>query len=397
MKKTLTAFAVTAVSCASFAQVTITGTLAMGYKQTTSTGTNAISIPGLGLNAAAAAGSDASGFGVDTSQINFAATEDLGGGQKIEAKLSLQGADRSGANDAGSRAGTVTGGDATLAYTNNSFGRIQMGSTMEDAVNSGIPSAGAPVIDMDGKLFQIRSSADFISYAVPIGPVIFQYKLSESSNGLGLGAGTAGASGVTVGQRKSDFALVYLNGPLQLVGAYRSYDNRNTVNVGTVEGLTKNEVFAIQAGFDAGVAKFGFGIVNTTASVGAKVSDMLAGVSVPAGAWTFGMTLGRSTVSGVTDAPASVFPGGAAAPLFKSAMQLADGTANSLSIGAKYDLSKRTNLSVKYATWTRSGYEQFEKWGASAVNGQAAAIAALKEFGYSANANETSILLTHSF
>jgi hypothetical protein len=272
-----------------------------------------------------------------------------------------------------------------------------MGTTSDAAVHSGIPSAGAPVIDMDGKLFEIRSSKDFISYAAPIGPVIFQYKLAEAKNGLGLGSGSSGASGVTVGQRTSDFAVLYNSGQLQLLGLYRSYDNRNSVNVGTAEGLTKNEVFAIQAGFDAGVAKFGFGIANTTASVGAKVSDMLAGVSVPAGAWTFGMTLGRSTVSGVADAPVSVFPGGAGAALFKSAMQLADGTANSLSVGAKYDLSKRTNLSVKYATWTRSGYEQFEKWGASAVNGQAAAIAALKEFGYSANANETSILLTHTF
>lgn len=395
MKKTLIALAVLAASGASFAQVTITGTLAMGYKQTTSVGTNAMSIPGLGLAAVATSGADASGFGVDTSEIDIAVKEDLGGGQKIEAVLALAGADRSGESNS-TTPGAVTGRDATLAYTNNSFGRIQMGSTMDSAIHSGIPSAGAPVVDMDGKLFQIRSSSDFISYAAPIGPVIFQYKLSESSKGLGIGSGTSGASGGTVGQRTSDFIVFYGKGPLELVGAYRSYDNRNSVTIATAEGLTKDSVYSFQAGYNFGVAKVGFGMNNITASVGPKVSDMLLGVSVPMGALTLGMTLGRATTSGVADAPASAFPGGAAAPLFKTAMQLADGTANSMSVGAKYDLSKRTSLTAKYATWTRSGYEQFEAWG-NAVSGGGSAIANLNQFGYSANANEASLLLSHTF
>lgn len=400
MKKTLIALAVLAASGASFAQVTITGTLAMGYKQTTSVGTNAINIPGLGLFAVpATSGADASGFGVDTSEIDFAATEDLGGGQKIEAILALAGADRSGESNS-TTPGALAGRDATLTYTNNSFGRIQLGSTRDSAVHSGIPSAGAPVIDMDGKLFQLRSDSDFISYAAPIGPVVFLYKLSESSGGLGLGKGSSGTAGTSVGQRTSDFVVVYNKGPLDLVGAYRSYDNRNSVTIATAEGLTKDSVFAVQVGYNFGVAKVGFGLNNTTASVGPKVSDMLLGVSVPMGALTLGMTLGRATTSGVSDAAVSAFPGGAAAPLFKSAMQLADGTANSMSVGAKYDLSKRTNLTVKYATWTRSGYEQFEAYGAAvaaAGGGAGPSVANLNQFGYSANANETSILLSHSF
>lgn len=392
MKKTLIALAVLAASGASFAQVTITGTLAMGYKQTTSVGTNAISIPGLGLAAAATSGADASGFGVDTSEIDFTATEDLGGGQKMEAALALAGADRSG--ESGN--GTVQGRDATLTYTNNSFGRIQLGTTMDSAIHSGIPSAGAPVINMDGKLFQIRSSSDFISYAAPIGPVVFVYKLSESSKGLGLGAGSSGAAGVTVGQRTSDFVVVYNQGALELVGAYRAYDNRNSTTIATAEGLTKDNAFIAQAGYNFGVAKVGFGMNSTTASVGPKVTDMMLGVSVPVGALTLGMTLGRATTSGVSDAAATAFPGGAAAPLFKTAMQLADGTANSMSVGAKYDLSKRTNLTVKYATWTRSGYEQFEAWGGAVAAG-GSAVGNLNQFGYSANASETSLVLSHSF
>lgn len=389
MKKTLIALAVMALSGASFAQVTISGTLAMGYKATTSSGTSRVVHPlfPVVINAATS-GVDASGLGVDTSEIDFTVNEDLGGGQKIEAKLAFAGADRSG--ESGN--GNVTGRDATLSYTNNSFGRVQLGTTMAAAIHSGIPSAGAPVIDMDGKLFEIRTSSDYISYAAPIGPVIFVYKLAESSKGIGLGLGTSGTAGNPVGQRSSDFALVYGKGPLQLVGAYRSYDNRNSATIASADGLTKDTVYVFQAGYDAGVAKFGFGYNYATASIGPKVADMLLGVSVPVGAWTLGMTLGRATASGVADAATTVFPSAPAQFLsqasIKSFMQLADGTASSMSVGAKYDFSKRTNLTMRYATWTRSGYEQFEAFGKTGNLG---------EFGYTANANEASILLSHSF
>jgi|GEM_PF-3693568 len=101
------------------------------------------------------------------------------------------------------------------------------------------------------------------------------------------------------------------------------------------------------------------------------------------------MTFGRSTVSGVADAATTAFP---AAPLpqafFKTIMQRADGTADSVSVGVRYDLSKRTNLSLKHATWTRSGYEQFEAFGKTNNLG---------EFGYTDRANETTLLLSHSF
>ena len=69
-------------------------------------------------------------------------------------------------------------------------------------------------------------------------------------------------------------------------------------------------------------------------------------------------------------------------------MQRADGTADSVSVGVRYDLSKRTNLSLKHATWTRSGYEQFEAFGKTNNLG---------EFGYTDRANETTLLLSHSF
>jgi long-subunit fatty acid transport protein len=119
---------------------------------------------------------------------------------------------------------------------------------------------------------------------------------------------------------------------------------------------------------------------------------MLAGVSVPVGSWVLGATVSQSITSGVSDVDAAKFPNA----LFKAPMSLADGTGTGYSLGAKYNLSKRTNLSLKYASWVRSGYEQFEAWGARVAAGTAAQNA-LNEFGYSERATETSILLSHSF
>lgn len=391
MKKTLVAMAACALLPTAYAQVTLTGTFATGYKSTKATGTNAINIPGLGLNnVAAVAGADSSGLGVDTSQVDIAVKEDLGGGQQIEAKMSFAGLDRSGESSS-TGSSDVSGRDATLTYTNNSFGQIQMGTTKGAAELSGIASADAPVIDMDGKLFEIRSSNDSISYAAPIGPLFFQYKLSESSNGIGLGQGTSGPAGTKVGQRTSDYALAYLTGPFKAVAAIRTYDNRESTSFTTSLGLTKDQSVAVELGYDAGFAKFGVGYVSTTATVGARVQDMLAGVSVPVGSWVLGATFSQSITSGVADVDVAKFPNA----LFKAPMSLADGTGTGFSLGAKYNLSKRTNMSVKYASWVRSGYEQFEAWGARAATG--ASIAALNEFGYSDRATETSILLSHSF
>jgi len=370
MKKTLVALAVMAATGASFAQVTLSGTVASGYK-------DQISADG--------AQSRTTGFGVDTATINFTAKEDIGGGQSIEAKLGLANVSR------GSVAGTSLEaestafgpGDLTLTYTNTSVGRIQMGTERGAALMAGIPSAGAPVVDMDGKIYQLRSSSDFVSYAAPIGPVIFAYKYSESSATKGLGQGTSGTAGSTaIAQRTNDLALIYKQDGLELVGAYRMYDNRDPDSMTTGNSLTKETAMVLQAGYDLGFAKVGFGYNDVKASAsGVKLTDMMIGVSAPMGPLTVGATLGRETVSGIDQVPSSYFNVAAVPAAFRSnagiavraALSAADGTANSMSLGAKYDLSKRTSLTVNYARWTRSGYAQFEAVGAASLAAATAA------------------------
>jgi len=416
MKKTLIALAALAATGASFAQVTITGNVISGYQQTVSNaytglqtrdpvavGTlNGIATLGLGTGGGARTTQQngSSGFGVDTAEIFFTAKEDIGGGQSVEAKLGLENVSR------GAAAPTAFGpADTTLTYTNTSFGRIQYGNTRGGAVFSGYPSAGAAVIDMDGKLFERRSASEYINYAVPIGPITVVAQMGEAAAGTGLGQGQSGTP-TLVGQRSTMLLGLYREGPIEAFLAYKTYDNGNSTSIFGPAALTKDTQWSLQGSYDLGMAKVGFGYAYTRASVGATVADMLVGVNVPMGALEIGATFGQEIVSGIADVPAAALTNNGTN--LKPILQVADGTATGWSIGAKYNLSKRTYLKANYAAWTTSGYAQFENFAAANAAASAAqANAALKAasglaagaplMGYGSIETQANLLLSHSF
>ena len=184
------------------------------------------------------------------------------------------------------------------------------------------------------------------------------------------------------------------------------------------------------------MAKLGFGYAYSKASLGPTVADILVGVNVPMGPVEIGATYAQETVSGIADVPAAALGG------FKPVLVAADGVATGWSLGAKYNLSKRTSLKLNFAAWTRSGYEQFEAFGANLASAQtlaaqataagtaaaaaaaaaiaagnaagaaaaaqaaaapfaaqatAASAAAQAQIGYSAIETQANLLLTHSF
>jgi predicted porin len=420
MKKTLIALAALAATGASFAQVTITGNLTAGYSQATTnsyTGIQSLSArqalvigqmaanPAFGsvatVQAALAANvpaavqtfnggvaglartarqDSASGFGVDIAEIFITAKEDIGGGQTIEAKLGL---------DNVSRGNGFGAHDTTLTYTNTSFGRIQYGNTRGAAVFSGLPTAGAPVIDMDGKLFERRSQSEFINYAVPVGPITLLYQLGEtSSNGLGVGQSGAPAS---IGQRSNTLLGLYRDGPLEAFLAYKTYDNGNAEVLVAPNGirLSKDTQWSLQGAYDLGMAKIGFGYAYTRTNLGVSAADMLVGVNVPLGALEVGATWGQEIVSGIKGVPVTAYNLGTLPnSVWKDIISEAEGTSSGWSIGAKYNLSKRTNFKISHASWTTSGYAQFENFGANSNPG---------EFGYGPIQTQTNVLLSHSF
>jgi len=406
MKKTLIALAVLAASSASFAQVTITGEVQMGYQalHTVSGGAmgavpNFAAPPYLGIYNGSSVQNDQGGLGIDTANLYFTVTEDLGGGQKVVAKEGFDTISRGG----------VVGGDTVLTYTNNSFGQIEIGSAKAGDVFTEIAYTDGNLITFDGRLNQIETSNDYISYAAPIGPLLFEFRHNENGNsvvaggpngGLGLGVGGQGPASITT-QGDNTLVLAYLKSPLQVVGAYRAYMNQD--NVGGVfdgNGLTKKDAIHVEAGYDFGVVKVGLGLDHVDASWGFSQDSAMLGLSVPAGSWQFSGAFEMVTdhanplpIGAVANPPGTlavlngIVPGSGTA-LAQASMQNADGTANGITLGATYNFSKSTNFAVKYSSWTRSGYEQFEAFGITQN---------LNEFGYKSHATDTRVELTKNF
>ena len=373
MKKTLIALAVLAASGASFAQVTITGNLTMGYQAaSTSVASNAT---GAAVNAA-----DSSGFGVDTSQIDFAATEDLGNGMKAVAKMSLAGADRSGESTAPNTAGVnggVTGRDASLAvYTN--VGVFSLGSTSSaDYLSGGIAGVGAYYSGWNGKITSARSRRDTASYILPMNAFTLTLSYQEAANNQGLGNGTSGnnsaaapavAGAALVGQTLQVIALNYNKGPLVLDGQFLNFlsrDNGNQVltaaGTGATAPLAKTQV-RLSGSYDLGMVKFGLGHVVTTSDNGInanpKAYETLLGASVPLGALTLGATFITKRNDDLSTA--------------QLATLVQNGTQNGWNVQANYALSKRTSMIANYARWDAT-------------------------VGNTTQANQTQLLLSHSF
>lgn len=332
MKKTLIALAVLAASGASFAQVTITGNLAMGYV-TTSSGS----------------GADAGGLGVDTSEINFAASEDLGGGLKAAAAMGLAGADRSG--ESGN--GNVVGRDASLTLSNASWGAFALKSTRgADYLSGGIANVGG--VGFDGKVFSSKSNSDSVSYTSPnFSGFTVGVSHAEPSNVQGLGSGAAGTPASAAAQRSSGLSLGYSAGPLAVATSYTVYDQKGTET--TTPANTENNA-KLSASYDLGVAKLGAGVEARKLVKGTR-NDALIGVAVPFGNLALNATFAQRTFNDT----------GAAVGATEEA-----GTRTGYGLQAVYSLSKRTSLIAQYRNWTN-------------------------KLGDEKKATETNLLVSHSF
>jgi len=312
MKKTLIALAVLAASGASFAQVTITGNLAIGYK-TSSTG----------------AGADAGGLGVDTSEIDFAATEDLGGGLKATALMALAGADRSG--ESGN--GTVAGRDASLTLSGG-FGSFALKSVRgADYLSGGIANVGG--VGFDGKITSAKSNADSVSYTTPaFSGFTVGLSHSEPSDVQGLGTGAAGANGALKDQRSNSVSVSYAAGPLTVNGGFGVYDQKGTeaTTPGNVDTTAK-----LSAAYDLGVAKIGAGVEARKLVKGTR-NDALIGVAVPLGNLALNASFAQRQYNDTGATTGST----------------AEGTRTGYGLQAVYSLSKRTSLIGNYRNWTQA-------------------------------------------
>ncbi len=294
MKKTLVALAVLAASGASFAQVTITGQYGAGYKSST------------------VGGADSSGLGISDSNIVFGMSEDLGGGMKASAQLKI---------DSLSRAG-VGGGDSFVALT-SSYGTLTLGQGEydTDGADQFGTFMGATILG-GGAYSDSERIADYAMYATSFGPVGVSLRHTEAATAKGLGVG-AGGSAAVVGQRENTIAASYAAGKLSVKADYTNFDNK--------PGFDNR--MTLGGNYDLGVAKLGLGFQNTKYSTGSALETFL-GASIPFGALVVGIDYLNVKVSDTATTN--------------------DGTANGYGIQAMYNLSKRTDVRFRYASYDGS-------------------------------------------
>jgi Gram-negative porin len=311
MKKTLVALAVLAASGASFAQVAITGTVAMGYEADSDK-----------------TGATNSGFGVDTSVVNFAASEDLGGGLKASAVLGFDGMNRA----------AVGGGDTTLALS-GSFGTVKLAAARGSDYLSG-GSAGVAGIGLDGKLFSTLVATDAVSYKSPafgafaFGLIHEEVTTTETNaGGLGIGYGASGLYPAAY-QRRNGLNLYYNAGALNADFGYQAYDQQGATPAADPVGKTTPNMVSRTRGsisYDLGAAKVGAGIDARNLTAGTR-TDSLVSVAVPLGALTLGAEYGTRRYD-------------------STGQGALEGTRTGYGLKAGYDLSKRTNVGLTYIKW----------------------------------------------
>ena len=301
MKKTLIALAVLAASGASFAQVSITGEYAYGWNTSNSS-----------------TGVEKSGLGVDTSFVKFAASEDLGGGLKAAAEMSLDGFAR----------GTATGGDNALTLTGG-FGRIKLAN---DKGADYLSTVIGGIAGLDGKVYGARTVNDSVAYTSPsFGGLTFGLSHTENTSQQGLGVGSASNND----QRSNSLSASYAAGPLAVTGAFTSWDNQSTEAAAPNNAKTRVRA---KGSYNFGAFTLGAGVVQVQRNKGTTTESILA-VTAPLGALTLGFDLGSSKRD-------------------DSGTAANDITKSGYGLKAVYALSKRTSLVGAYTNWDEGGTQR---------------------------------------
>ena len=307
MKKTLVALAAIAATGGAFAQATMTGGVAYGWYQNTST-----------------AGVTASGLGADGNHIDFAIKEEMEGGNSITAAIGI---------DLGLESGAASAGrDFVLTVKTAAAGSFKFASARgADYLSGGIAAVGSDYEnDNTGTsgIFSTRANLDSLTWSMPISAeMTVSVSYVEPTTDAGVGAGASGSAYNTADyQRYNQYSLTYKSGPLVADVGYRTFDQANAA---TANSATRNRG---SASYDLGAAKIGAGWSQTTATYGNTTTDTLVGVSIPMGQLTLSGQLGNRTKAGNSSAAS-------------------DTNYSSKIVNAVYNLSKRTDLFAGYKTW----------------------------------------------
>jgi len=296
MKKTLIALAAIAAVGAASAQVSITGEAAWGFSSSTS-----------------AAGTTASGFGIDTAQLKFAASEDLGNGMSVRAGLSLNTKDFGAGTSSDDQSIALTTPLATIALV-----------TTKSADWVSQASGAGTWYGLDGKVLGARSARDGLAVTLPLATgLTFTAAYAEPAGVLGEGTGDTG-------QNLYNFSVKYATGPATLQAAFLQYNN-------VVKSDAKTDTVTRLGGkVDMGVATIGAALQIGKGGAGGTNTQTALSVSAPLpGNFSAQAVFGANNVDSTTNE--------ALVPI---------GRRTGYMLGLQYNLSKRTYAILNAGSWT---------------------------------------------
>ena len=280
MKKTLIALAtLAAVSGTAFAQssVTLSGAYGVGFQKSTA---------------------NVKGMKTTDGSLAVAATEDLGGGLKVTAKVAMDLQGRGQTTPASTDASlTVAGG----------FGSVLIGSIEAGNGIIGNGMGGAPVSlpsGADGLVLSAAGNVDIVKWTAP---AMNGFTVSASMTDI-AGEGSA------TGSKSSGLGLAYSAGAFNASADLTNYANTNvsavpvsytlsstdgtnttyTTVAATAAKSGADQRVRLSASYDLGMIKLGAGYQTIAYNDNAKNKQTVVGFSVPMGALTLGAAVANN-------------------------------------------------------------------------------------------------------
>jgi len=346
MKKTLIALAVLSVAGLASAQVSITGEAAWGFSSSTDS-----------------SGASKSGFGIDTAQLKFAASEDLGNGMKASANLSLN------TGNFGGLGGGPTADDQSISLTTPLATIALLTTKSADWVSQA--SGAATWYGLDGKVLSARSARDQFAVILPLATgLTLTAAYAEPANVLGEGTGD-------VGQNLYNFSVKYATGPATLQAAFLQYNNVTKTSDASTDTVTR-----LGGKVDLGVATIGAGLQIGKLGAGGTNTQTALSLSAPLpGNFSAQAVFGSNNIDSGT-AQATV----------------PTGRRSGYMLGLQYNFTKRTYGIVNAGSWTGQTAANSSAWTQSATTGafsQAASGASVTNDA--ANTSMYALTLVHDF
>jgi predicted porin len=293
MKKILAIAVATAISAPAMADMTISGTVAAGYTNTSKDTAAVAGSADTGYTTYAAADTDQGGFGIDTAAITISGSETLENGLTVAGSMSAGGF---------TRGGSVGGENASLSISSADMGTFKIATANG---GSGISGVTADAEDLSGEVNNwgaADTDYETVSYTLPaMGPATLGLVAYET---VGLGDGDEGRT--FMGTLGLDF------GALTAYANYRDYDNAAGDKRVRVGGAYDAGSFVIKAGYED----------NDKSG-----KETALGVTVPMGALS--LSAAYSTSEDTTGA----------------------NDVDGYSVGATYALSSNVSVNAKTASW----------------------------------------------